>query len=76
MSQDDRAWCEDYAAVVEFGAYLAQEFGDADALQAYYEKPWKWTPERTRWLAALAAGNDSPELGDLEEPAPDTEPSP
>ena len=75
MSQDDRAWCEDYAAVVEFGAYLAQEFGDADALQAYYEQPWKWTSERTRWLAARAAGCEWPALEDLAERVPDTEPS-
>ena len=75
MSQDDRAWCEDYGATVAFGAYLATQFYELEELQAYYEKPWKWTSDRTRWLAARAAGCEWPALEDLAERVTDTEPS-
>ena len=47
-SENSNEWVFDNDSVVAFGAYLAQHF-DARQLQAYYEKPWKWSHEYHEW---------------------------
>ena len=39
-------WVNDYNNVTRLGWHLTHEmFLDIEQLQAYYEKPWNWTPE-------------------------------
>jgi hypothetical protein len=51
MSND---WLNVYTEVVNFGGVLLAvgELPDAEALQYYYEKPHKYTPEHESWVAA------------------------
>ena len=46
-------WYEDTCNVCTLGFALVEAGFDAEQLQAYYEKPWKWTDE---WEAFLAGG--------------------
>lgn len=44
--QAEARWCDDYANVTALGGWLVTEqCFNADQLQAYYEKPWKWERE-------------------------------
>jgi hypothetical protein len=66
-------WFNDYPAVVEFGEVLigSCEFdvGKAreclDALQYYYEKPWKWDDQYERWVALACPAGEDLKLGAL-----------
>lgn len=55
MSAEALSWTEDYGLVTGFGKSLVedQDF-DAEELQAYYEKPWKFTPEFYAWQKETA----------------------
>ena len=47
-------WCEDHGELVAFARALA-ESGELDGARgaiSYFEKPWKWTDEHARWVAA------------------------
>lgn len=50
-------WYQSYESVVEFGAHLvvSGELTTMEELQSYYEKPWKWTPERQAWVEEIEA---------------------
>jgi len=52
MSTND--WLNHYEEVVAFGGVLLAvgELTDAQALQAYYEKPHKYLREHESWVAA------------------------
>lgn len=60
----EHAWIDDYSSVTEFGRHLVDDaLFTADELQAYYEKPWKWSAERAEWVA-----NGRKPIDDCEDP--------
>jgi len=46
------AWYEHHDELLAFARHMVEaDDWDAQALLAYLEKPWKWTPERNVWVA-------------------------
>lgn len=45
-------WFTDHAELVAFAAALnsAGAFSDTGDVVRFFEKPWKWTEEHTRWV--------------------------
>ncbi len=51
-----RAWAEDSAEVLAFARvlhdanYFATDVDPVSLVLDYFEKPWKWSVERARWI--------------------------
>jgi hypothetical protein len=48
--EPDGPWHANHAEVTSYGRHLVDAHQwEADGLQHFYEKPWKWTQERNSW---------------------------